>query len=67
MPGLLRRRNCTHYWIIEPSDNGISRGRCKYCHKRQNFINDWELAVKTIHGANYIPLAGKNSRKSYSG
>ena len=49
--------NCTHHWIIEPSKNHISMGRCIFCNKSKEFIDDWEVAVKLTQSPRVTKLA----------
>lgn len=35
----LKKKQCTHHWIIDFPDGPVSVGRCKYCGKVRRFYN----------------------------
>ena len=32
-------KECNHYWVIEIANGPTSRGQCKYCGEKQEFLN----------------------------
>jgi hypothetical protein len=35
---------CRHYWVIEAADGPVSRGVCKFCGEKKEFLNSWSDA-----------------------
>ena len=42
------KKQCTHYWIIEPARGSTSFGKGKYCGTVTEFVNDYQLALLTL-------------------
>lgn len=36
--------SCRHYWIIESADGPVSKGVCKFCGEKREFLNSWSEA-----------------------
>lgn len=43
---------CRHHWLIEPPDGPISRGVCKKCGARRNFMN---TPVELLSDSSVVP------------
>ena len=47
---------CVHYWLIDPAEGRISRGVCKFCGVKREFLN-------SIPEYSYFDMPGiKNTR-----
>ena len=34
-----QKEPCRHYWVIEVANGPVSRGKCKYCGEKKDFLN----------------------------
>ncbi len=47
---------CRHYWVIEVANGPVSRGQCKYCGERKDFLNAFPEFNPLRRGANPLNL-----------
>jgi hypothetical protein len=42
-----KNKKCVHHWVIDIANGPVSKGICKYCKIKQEFVNS--LFTKDLH------------------
>jgi len=55
-----KRKQCVHYWIIDPPDGPTSKGKCKHCGMVAEFYNNLQGRLNKAESS----TAGDNNEET---